>query len=133
MNKIKEYLLVTVGTLLTAIALEYFFFPNDSIVEKKQQIPKYKQLVSDYKAACNNSEKYALELTDIRKQISLKMESEQTILTEPTNTGAENMKEQDVVDSNKLLQKGVSSMDIFKDATANVVEKAQSSFNCPEK
>lgn len=81
------------------------FFPNDSIVEKKQQIPKYKQLVSDYKAACNNSEKYALELTDIRKQISLKMESEQTILTEPTNTGAENMKEQDVVDSNKLSQK----------------------------
>ena len=29
MNKIKEYLLVTIGTLLTAIALEYFFFPND--------------------------------------------------------------------------------------------------------
>ncbi|MBC5626107.1 YitT family protein [Clostridium sp. NSJ-49] len=29
MKKIKEYLLITIGIALTAIALEYFFFPND--------------------------------------------------------------------------------------------------------
>ena len=29
MQKIKEYLLTTIGTALTAIALEYFFFPSD--------------------------------------------------------------------------------------------------------
>ena len=29
MQKIKEYLLTTIGIALTAIALEYFFFPAD--------------------------------------------------------------------------------------------------------
>ena len=29
MEKIKEYILTTIGVALTAIALEYFFFPND--------------------------------------------------------------------------------------------------------
>ena len=29
MKKIKEYALTTLGIVLTAIALEYFFFPND--------------------------------------------------------------------------------------------------------
>lgn len=29
MKKMKEYLYITVGIILTAIALEYFFFPND--------------------------------------------------------------------------------------------------------
>lgn len=29
MQKIKEYLLITIGVALTAIALEYFFFPCD--------------------------------------------------------------------------------------------------------
>ena len=29
MQKIKEYLLTTIGIALTAIALEYFFFPSD--------------------------------------------------------------------------------------------------------
>ena len=29
MQKIKEYLLTTIGIALTAIALEYFFFPGD--------------------------------------------------------------------------------------------------------
>ena len=29
MQKIKEYLLTTIGVALTAIALEYFFFPCD--------------------------------------------------------------------------------------------------------
>lgn len=29
MKKIKEYLYITIGIILTAVALEYFFFPND--------------------------------------------------------------------------------------------------------
>ena len=34
MKKFKEYLLTTVGIALTAIALEYFFFPCDETVEE---------------------------------------------------------------------------------------------------
>ena len=29
MKKLTEYIKITIGIVLTAIALEYFFFPND--------------------------------------------------------------------------------------------------------